>query len=71
MEILLRQEIFQGKKLSNIWGLFSHTQKGLVDVLRARHGDAPFDRPRSRGSRACIGFRIMVVVLTNKSATYV
>ena len=52
----------------NIRGLFSHTQKGLVDVLRAQHGDAPFDRPRGRGSRACTGFRIVVVVLTNKSA---
>ena len=51
------------KKLSNIRGLFSHTQKGSVDVLRARHGDAPFDRPRGRGSRACTGFRIVVVVL--------
>ena len=56
------------KKLSNIRGLFSHTQKGSVDVLRARHGDAPFDRPRGRGSRACTGFRIVAVVLTNKSA---
>ena len=55
------------KKLSNIRGLFSHTQKGSVDVLRARHGDAPFDRPRGRGSRACTGFRIVAVV-TNKSA---
>ena len=51
------------KKLSNIRGLFSHTQKGSVDVLRARHSDAPFDRPRIRGSRACTGFRIVVVVL--------
>ena len=56
------------KKLSNIRGLFSHTQKGSVDVLRARHGDAPFDRPRGRGSRACTWFRIVAVVLTNKSA---
>ena len=59
------------KKLSNIQGLFSHTQKGSVDVLRAWHGDAPFDRPRGRGSRACRGFRIMAMVLTNKSATWV
>ena len=51
------------KKLSNIRGLFSHTQKGSVDVLRARHGDAPFYWPRGRGSRACTGFRIMAVVL--------
>ena len=56
------------KKLSNIRGLFSHTQKGSVDVLRARHGDAPFDRPPGRGSRACTWFRIVAVVLTNKSA---
>ena len=68
MEILQRQELSQEKKLSNIRGLFSHTQKGSVDVLRAQHGDAPFDRPRSRGSRACTGFRIMDVVLTNKTA---
>ena len=71
MEILQRQELSQEKKLSNIRGLFSHTQKGLVDVLRARHGDAPFDRPRGRGSRACTGFRIVAVVLTNKSTAYV
>ena len=63
MEILQRQELSQEKKLSNIRGLFSHTQKGSVDVLRARHGDAPFDRPRGRGTRACTGFCIMVVVL--------
>ena len=55
------------KKLSNIQGLFSHTQKVLVDVLQARHGDAPFDRPRGRGSRACTRFCIMALVLTNKS----
>ena len=70
MEILYRQELFQEKKLSNIRGLFSHTQKGSVDVLRARHGDAPFDRPRGRRSRACTGFCIMVVV-TNISAASV
>ena len=66
MEILQRQELSQKKKLSNIRGLFSHTQKGSVDVLRARHGDAPFDRQHGRGSRACTGFRIVVVVLTSK-----
>ena len=68
MEILQRQELFQEKKLSNIRGLFSHTQKGSVDVFRARHGDTPFDRSRGRGSRAYTGFRIVAVVLTNKSA---
>ena len=66
MEILQHQELSQEKKLSNIRGLFSHTQKGSVDVLRGRHGDAPFDRLCGRGSRACTGFCIMVVV-TNKS----
>ena len=64
MEILQRQELSQEKKLSNIRGLFSHTQKGSVDVLRARHGDAPFDRPRDRGACICTRFRIDVV-LTN------
>ena len=68
MEILQRQELSQEKKLSNIRGLFSHTQKGSVDVLRARHGDAPFDRPCGHGSRACTGFHIVAVVLTNESA---
>ena len=46
--------------------VFTHTQKGSVDVLRARHGDTPFDRLRGRGSRACTWFRIAAVVLTNK-----
>ena len=68
MEILQRQELSREKKLSNIRVLFSYTQKGLVDVLQARHGDAPFDRPRGRGSRACTGFRIMAVVLQKKIA---
>ena len=68
MEILQPQELFQEKKLSNIHGLFSHTQKGSMDVLRARHSDAPFDQLRGRGSRACTGFHIVAVVLTNKSA---
>ena len=35
MEIYLCQELFQEKKLTNIRGLFSHTQNGSVDVLRA------------------------------------
>ena len=65
MEILQRQELSQEKKLSNIRGLFSHTQKGSVDVLQARHGDAPFNRPHGRGSRACTEFRIVTVVLTS------
>ena len=50
------------KKLSNIRGLFSHTQKGSVDILRAEHSDAPFDRARGRGARTCTGFRIDVVL---------
>ena len=68
MEILQHQELSQDKKLSNFRGLFPHTQEGSVDVVQARHGDTPIERPRGRGSRACTGFRIMAVVLTNKSA---
>ena len=67
MEILQRQELSQEKKVELYSRIVFTHKKGLVDVLRARHGDTPFDRPRGRGSRACTGFRIMAVV-TNISA---
>jgi len=57
-----RVKNFLGKKLSNIRGLFSHTQKGSVDVLRARHGDTPFDRPRGCGSRVLAQDSVLCVV---------
>ena len=59
---------FHKKKSWVIFKDFFTHKKGSVDVLRARHGDTPFDRPRGRGSRACTWFRIVVVVLTNKCA---